>query len=45
MEVNYYAVIKMQYRLHKLTADQVWNAKDKGMLTEEQANAIAGPKG
>jgi hypothetical protein len=44
MAVNYFAVIRMQYKLHKLTAAQVWEAVEAGRITEEQAVTICGPK-
>lgn len=46
MAVNYFAVIRMQYKLRKLTAAQVWTATegDEPKITEEQAMTICGPR-
>lgn len=39
-----YALLKMQYRLKKVTAAQVWAYADEGKITEEQAATICGPR-
>lgn len=46
MAINFFPVIRMQYKLHKLTAAQVWRlAEGKApKITEEQALAICGPR-
>lgn len=40
----FFNFIRTQYRMHKLTADQVWEAVEAGRITEEQAVTICGPK-
>lgn len=39
-----YALVKMQYRLKKITATQVWAYVDDSKITEEQATSICGPR-
>ncbi len=39
-----YAVIKMKYDRHKITAEQVWEYADNGVITEEQAARICGAR-
>ncbi len=39
-----YNLIKMRYRLHKITAQQVWEYVDDGVITAEQAVTICGPR-
>ncbi len=39
-----FALIKMKYRLHKITAAQVWEYADNGVITEAQALSICGPR-
>lgn len=38
------AFYKMMYRMHRITADQIWNKVDTGELTKEQALRICGPR-
>ena len=37
-------LIKTKYRLHKITAIDVWNYADEGIITEDQAILICGPR-
>ena len=39
-----YTLIRTRYRLHKITAYDVWNYADEGVITEEQAILICGPR-
>lgn len=39
-----YTFIKVQYRLHKITAAKVWEYADNGVITEAQAISICGPR-
>ena len=39
-----YALIKLKYRMKKITAAQVWAYADEGQITEEQAATICGPR-
>lgn len=39
-----YLLIKTQYRLHKITAAQVWEYVDSGDITAAQAISICGPR-
>ncbi len=39
-----YAFIKMRYRLHKITAAEVWMYVDDGTITAEQAVSICGAR-
>ena len=39
-----FAWIKMRYKLHKITAADVWAYADSGAITEEQALMICGPR-
>ena len=39
-----YNMIRMQYRLKKITAADVWAYADDGVITETQANSICGPR-
>ncbi len=39
-----YNLIKMRYRLHKITAAQVWEYVDSGEITAQQATTICGPR-
>jgi len=39
-----YQLIKTMYRLHKITAAQVWGYADSGEITAEQAISICGPR-
>ncbi len=39
-----YALIRTMYKLHRLTAAQVWEKADKGDITAEQATLICGPR-
>ena len=36
--------IRTQYRLHRLTAAQVWEAADNNRITKAQAVVICGPR-
>ena len=42
----FFNFIRTQYRMHKLTAAQVWTATegDEPKITEEQAMTICGPR-
>lgn len=37
-------LIRMQYRLRKITAADVWTKADEGIITEAQATIICGPR-
>ena len=39
-----YQFIKLRYQLHKITAQDVWNYAEQGVITEEQAAKICGPR-
>lgn len=39
-----YQLIKAMYRLHKITAAQVWECADAGDITESKAVSICGPR-
>lgn len=39
-----YNLIKMQYKLRKITAAQVWEYADAGTITEAQATTICGAR-
>lgn len=39
-----FALIKMKYRMKRITADQVWAYFDNGAITREQAVSICGPR-
>lgn len=39
-----YQLIKTMYRLHKITAAQVWEYVDSGEITAAQAVSICGPR-
>lgn len=39
-----YQLIKNLYRMHKITATQVWEYADAGEITEAQAISICGPR-
>lgn len=39
-----FQLIKNQYRLHKITAEQVWEYADDGVITAAQAVLICGPR-
>ncbi len=39
-----YQLIRNMYRLHKITAAQVWAYADSGEITEAQAVKICGPR-
>lgn len=39
-----YALLKLQYRLHRITAAAVWQHVDAGDITAEQATLICGPR-
>ena len=37
-------LIRTRYRLHKITAAQVWAYADDGTITEVEATMICGPR-
>lgn len=39
-----YQLIKTMYRLHRITAAEVWAYADAGDITEAQAVSICGPR-
>lgn len=39
-----YQLIKLKYRLHKITAADVWDYVDAGAITAEQAVLVCGPR-
>lgn len=39
-----YNLIRTMYRLHRITAAQVWEYADAGEITEQQAILICGPR-
>lgn len=39
-----YNIIRIKYRLHKITAVDVWNYVDEGKITAAQAVTICGPR-
>ena len=39
-----YQLIKTMYRMHRITAAQVWEYVDSGDITEAQAISICGPR-
>lgn len=39
-----FAIIRTRYRLHKITAVDVWAYADEGTITAQQANMICGPR-
>lgn len=39
-----YQLIKTMYRLHRITAADVWACVDDGDITEAQAISICGPR-
>lgn len=39
-----YKKIKMKYDLHKITAEQVWEYADAGVITAEEAAKICGAR-
>lgn len=39
-----YQLIKTMYRLHRITAAQVWEYVDNGEITSAQAISICGPR-
>ena len=43
---GYYTTARLLYRLHKITADQVWayTESDPPKITEDEALAICGPR-
>lgn len=38
------AFYKMMYRMHRVTAKEIWGKVDSGELTKEQALRICGPR-
>lgn len=45
-DAKYYTTARLLYRLHKITADQVWayTESDPPKITEDEALAICGPR-
>ncbi len=41
---NAFIVIRTRYRLHKITASDVWAYADAGTITEAEAVLICGPR-
>lgn len=39
-----YAYLKARYRLRKITAAEIWEYADLGVITEHQALLICGPR-
>lgn len=39
-----YALLKLQYRMRRITAADVWGHVDTGDITAEQATLICGPR-
>lgn len=39
-----YNLIRTQYRLHRITATDVWAYADGGTITEAEATLICGPR-
>lgn len=39
-----FAIIKTKYKLHKITAADVWQYADDGVITAAQAVLICGPR-
>ena len=39
-----YKKIKLKYDMHRITAAQVWEYADDGVITEEEAARICGPQ-
>lgn len=39
-----YALIRLKYRMKKISAAEVWAYADSGVITEEQAATICGPR-
>ena len=39
-----YLFLLTAYRSHRITAKQVWQKTDEGIITAEQATAICGPR-
>lgn len=39
-----YKIIAMKYRMHKITAGDVWAYVDEGKITVSEAVAICGPR-
>lgn len=39
-----YNIVKTKYRLHQITAADVWAYVDEGKLTHAQAVSICGPR-
>lgn len=44
MASTMFAFIKLRYRLHKITAADVWAYADDGKITEAEAILICGPR-
>lgn len=40
----YYSIIRVKYRLHEITALDVWGYVDDGKITAAQAVTICGPR-
>lgn len=39
-----FAFIKLRYQMHKITASDVWDYADQGVITESQAMRICGAR-
>lgn len=39
-----YNFIRLMYKMHKITAAEVWAYADSGDITEEEAAKICGPR-
>ena len=39
-----YKKIKLMYDMHRITAAKVWEYADEGVITQEQAARICGPR-
>ncbi len=39
-----YNFIRLMYKMHKITAAEVWAYADNGEITEEEAAKICGPR-
>lgn len=44
MSTSMYNLIRTRYKLHKITAADVWAYADEGEITAEQATLICGPR-
>lgn len=44
MSSTLYMIIKTRYKLHKITALDVWQYADEGVITDNEAVTICGPR-